>query len=561
MKLSDLLEDIKDVRITSVKGDIGIDIAGISNDSRTVAKNYLFAARKGSKVDSNKYIKEAIARGAVCILSDEPAVLDNSALSLQATSREPLVLYGRISQTCERSESHITFINVDDAKAAYAVISRNFFKNPSSKLKVIGITGTNGKTTTSFLIDSILKTAGFSSGLIGTINYQFSEIINPSNCKISGRAKGPNNTTPDPYDLNEMLNNMVLNGSYACVIEVSSHSLVQKRVYGIDFDIAIFTNLTRDHLDYHLDMESYYQAKKLFFTDILLNSSKDKRSAVINIDDIYGRRLLDELKKIKNINKFDILTYSLTGNSDIFAKNVKFNSEGVDFDLQTPSGIIKISSKLIGSYNIYNILSAAAAAHAMSIPFSFIESGISNLYSVPGRVERVNINDAETPFICVDYAHTDDALERVLQALKEISAGRLICVFGCGGDRDKGKRPLMGKHSGRLADITIITSDNPRNEDPIDIIKEVEEGVKENASNINFSNDNLSELKDAIINVGNGHVYIVVPDRNKAINTALAISNTKDAVLIAGKGHEDYMIVGDKKYHFSDKEEVLKFYG
>lgn len=505
-----------------IYGRTDIDISGISNDSRKIKKGYLFAARKGANVDSNIYMEEAASNGASAILTDDSVFAKNF------------------------TGKGITLIEVKNALQAYAIISRNFFNNPQdrlNRLKIIGVTGTNGKTTTTFLIKSILTGSGNKTGLIGTIDYD------TGNGVIESKI-----TTPDAYELNKMFYDMVESGLNCCAMEVSSHSLVQDRVYGIPYDIAVFTNLTRDHLDYHENMDRYYEAKKKFFSEILLKSAKTKKFAIINNDDSYGKKLFGELKvQFKNEIQINLLTYGLSENSDIFAQNINYYKDGLEFDIIFPgkNKITGIRSSLIGGYNVYNILAAASAAYALSVPGIFIASGIKSLVNVPGRVEKVVAGNTEAPLICVDYAHTDDALERVLGALKNLGGGKLISVFGCGGDRDKGKRPLMGKHSTDIADITIITSDNPRNEEPLSIIREIETGIK----------NGLFVDKGELRGKERGHVYTIVPDRADAIKLALSISTEKDTVLIAGKGHEDYMIIKDKRHHFSDKEEVVKYYG
>ena len=504
--------------IKSVLGSTDIDITGISNDSRSIKKGYLFAARKGFNVNSNIYIEEAISRGASAILTDDAG----------------------IAKRLENKD--IAIITANDALKAYAVISKNFFGNPAEKLKIVGVTGTNGKTTTTFLIKYILTAAGNNAGLIGTIDYE-----------IGGSIVRSKNTTPDAYELNEMFAETVKSGGGYCVMEVSSHSLAQDRVYGVPFDIAVFTNLTRDHLDYHENMDKYYSAKKKLFSEILLKSSKTKKFAVINNDDHYGKRLMGELKEeIKKEDKINLLAYGLGEDCDISARNINYYRNGLKLDIIFPGNNIinGIYSNLIGGYNVYNILAAVSAAYALSIAENFIISGIESLANVPGRVEKVNTGNADSPLICVDYAHTDDALKRVLSALRDISGGRLISVFGCGGDRDKGKRPLMGMHSTDIADISIITSDNPRSEDPLSIIREIEGGIK-NALFID-----KGELKNEIC----GHIYTIEEDRAKAIKIALSIASEEDVVLVAGKGHEDYMIVKENRFHFSDKEEILKYY-
>ncbi len=535
MKLKDIIKD-NDLNV-ACKGSGDIDIRGISNDSRKIKSGYIFAARKGVNINSNIYISGAVSNGAVAILTDKEGY----------------------EKEIRDKNIGVTIIIAQDALKAYAVMSRNFFERPGQKINVIGVTGTNGKTTTTFLIKSILMNAKNNAGLIGTIDYE-----------IGDRKVNSGNTTPDVYELNGMLSDMVNSGAKYCVMEVSSHSLIQDRVYGVPYDVAVFTNLTRDHLDYHKDMEDYYQAKKKLFSEILFKSDKPKKFAVINNDDFYGKRLIKELKdeprdytafKNRRESGIGIVTYGMEKDSDIFAQDISYSKDGLKFNVILPSGQerLEISSKLIGSYNVYNILAACGAAYALSIPCNFIAEGVKTLLNVPGRVEKVNTCNAETPLICVDYAHTDDALKRVLSALRNISGDRLISVFGCGGDRDKGKRPLMGKHSTDIADITIITSDNPRSEEPLKIAKEIEIGV-ENAIFIDFLNVDLQELKNKLKNVQNNHIYTIIKDRSAAIKMALSISTAGDTVLVAGKGHEDYMIIEGNKYHFSDKEEVLKFY-
>jgi len=646
----DICQDIGNINVNrDIYKDLDIDIKGVSNDSRNISEGYLFAARKGNNIDSNKYIKDAAEKGASCILTAQQV---DGALESYINEYNKNAL--------NSGKNGISVIIVDDALKAYAVISRNFFNRPAMKLKMAGITGTNGKTTTSYLLNSILNTAGFFSGLIGTIDYKIA-------FKDNGFDIPSVNTTPDSYMLNDMLSAMILNNLKSCVMEVSSHSLIQRRTYGIDFDIAIFTNLTRDHLDYHKDMESYYQAKKLLFTEVLSKSLKNKKYAVINNDDEYGMRLIGELSEPEILNNFTVITYGLTEKADIFAKDIKSTTNGLEFKLYYNNLINKINcnfkasddkffivkSSLMGNFNIYNMLAAAASAFALSVDNENISEGISALASVPGRVEKIRINinsnngnsnsdsnngdgnnnnsssvvnsrkkdncdivhNEAIPLVCVDYAHTDDALNRVLSALRDITSNNLICVFGCGGDRDKGKRPMMGRHAGRLADITVITSDNPRSENPMSIIKEIENGIK--GENVFFiscdgSIGDINRLKNEIIkfnihkdnnnskynskdnsnskydnqhntdkdnrsiqgaeyaaddiNITDGknrrvHIYTVVPDREKAIKTALSVAcSEKDTVLISGKGHEDYMIIGANKTHFSDKEEVLKFY-
>lgn len=584
MKLKDIVKD-SDAGIT-VHGSRDLEIVGISNDSRKIKSGFIFAARKGVNINSNIYISEAVSNGASAILTEDEE------------------LSGEESLKDKLKDKNITVILAKDALKAYAAVSSNFFENPAQKMRVIGVTGTNGKTTTTFLIKSILTNAEKKAGLIGTIDYETgSGIINS------------NNTTPDAYELNSMFNDMVNSGINYCVMEVSSHSLVQDRVHGIPYDAAVFTNLTRDHLDYHENMEDYYIAKKKLFSEILLNSVKPNKFAVINNDDFYGKRLITELREEwsalapATAPAPEIITYGLGKDSDIFAEDISYSKGGLKFNIVFSNGYprghraepLEISSCLIGNYNVYNILAACSAAYALSIPSNIIAEGVKTLFTVPGRVEKVEIKNISAPLICVDYAHTDDALKRVLSALKDIGGGgRLFSVFGCGGDRDRGKRPLMGKHSTDIADVTIITSDNPRGEEPLSIIREIEGGIeKGTAAFIEFSDLNLNlnlnlnsnpqgltnKVKAVLENAAQAlsaetvqsgaaaagktasvpsraplHIYTIINDRADAIKAALSVATENDTVLIAGKGHEDYMIVKGRKFHFSDKEEVLKFY-
>lgn len=534
MELKYIVDELKkDCGIdVSIEGNTDRAVCGVSNDSRKVGENYIFAARKGTSVDSNSYIGDALAAGVSAVLTDK----DDHGLNFD----------GYMADTA--------FIKADNPLKAYSVVSRTFFNNPGKDMPVIGITGTNGKTTTTFLVKSILEDFGLESGLIGTIGYKIGE-----RCfHESG------NTTPDAFELNRVMREIADFGKGSCVMEVSSHSLVQERVYGIPFDIAVFTNLTRDHLDYHDTMENYYEAKKKMFSEVLFKSGKPNKFAIINNDDFYGKRLLGELKNNPGNgcggSPYKIITYGLSADSDIYAGAIKNMKSGLEFSVNLPGNEkIEVFSGLIGHHNAYNILASVSVAFALSVPPDNMESGIKNLRTVPGRVERVVLNSDDLPVVCIDYAHTDDALERVLRSLKELgSRGRLISVFGCGGDRDKGKRPLMGKHSSGIADITIITSDNPRSENPELIMEDIEKGI-ENARYINLISGGEGGLEYDVKEL-NGHVYTKIADRAEAIRTALKISGKEDIVLIAGKGHENYMIVNDKKSHFSDREEVLKFY-
>ena len=382
-------------------------------------------------------------------------------------------------------------------------------------MPVIGITGTNGKTTISYLINSILKVNGFKTGLIGTIDYRFNGEIIPSS-----------HTTPESLDLQMFFKRVVNGGGKYCVMEVSSHSLELDRVYGTSFETVVFTNLTQDHLDFHGTLEKYFNVKARLFKEYGL------KKAVINIDDPYGRRLISDTKSEK------ILTYGIKEDADVKADNISLSIDGLKFIANTSIGKLKIESRLIGMHNVYNILAAISAAILEGLTRKNIIEGVLSVDVVSGRMER--INEMQDFTVIVDYAHTDDALKNVLKAAREIPHNRITVVFGCGGDRDRGKRPLMGKVAIEYSDFVIITSDNPRSEEPLKIIEEIEKGIKQwSVVSGQWSVDDR---------------YIKIPDRREAIEFAINNASKGDIVIIAGKGHEDYQIFKDKKIHFDDRE-------
>ncbi len=489
MKLSDI---IKGIEIKKESGSMDIDITGMAYDSRNVSRGSLFIAIKGLRTDGHIYIKNAIGKGASAILAeDEP-----SGMTIPAD---------------------IPFLISTDTRKAVAQAAVNYFRNPSKELRLIGITGTNGKTTTSYLIRSILENAGNKVGLLGTISWSDGNRILPAE-----------HTTPEAVDFQGLLRQMADKGCTYAVTEVSSHSLALKRVYGSDFCTAVFTNLTQDHLDFHSDMEGYFQAKSLLFSGL-----SPQHTSVINADDPYGRRLL-EMTRCRNYS------YGLDGKADVRGENVKLTIEGIELDVITPAGRIHIKSNMVGIHNVYNILAATGAALSNNIALGKIASGISSLTSVPGRFERI---DSGLGFsIVVDYAHTENALRLLLEAATKFSPKRIITVFGCGGDRDRGKRPLMGRAAVELSDYVIVTSDNPRSEDPEKIIEEVVSGIK------------------AAMDKGNARAagFTAISDRLAAIEEAVGIAEKGDIVLIAGKGHEVYQIIGEDKIHFDDREEAKK---
>jgi len=493
MKLKELLKALKSYEI---QGSEDTEIFDIQYDSRTVRRGSLFVAIKGKNTDGNRFVPDVISRGAIAIVTDSPSPY---TLSLM-----------------ERGGLRVAVIQVPNAREALARIAAAFYGEPASKLKLVGITGTNGKTTTSFLVESILREAGLNPGVIGTINYRY-----------AGKVLPAPNTTPESLDLQRLLKEMVDSGVNAVVMEVSSHALSQDRVAGLIFDAGVFTNLTQDHLDYHGTMEAYFEAKARLFTDFI----DEGRAAVINMDDPKGEDL--SKRAVGRVMGYGVkgigIGIGIGRETNMYPKDIKLGVEGIEGTLVTPSGDIKVKSSLVGEFNLYNILAAVGAGVGLGLSVEAIEKGISDLKNVPGRLERV---DSGQPFtILVDYAHTPDALERVLATLRELTDKRIITVFGCGGDRDRGKRPIMGRIATEYSDVVIVTSDNPRTEDPMGIIEDIKAGITG---------------------------VRVIPDRREAIREAIREANEGDVVLLAGKGHEDYQIIGKEKIHFDDREEARK---
>lgn len=479
-------EIFKEVDLITVNGSMDREISSVYYDSRKVNDGSLFVAIKGLKSDGHNFLGEAVKKGAKAV------VVENGY--------QQSVIRDRLSET--------TCISVRDSRKALALISANFYGHPSREMSVIGITGTNGKTTISYLINSILKVNGFKTGLIGTIDYRFDGEIIPSS-----------HTTPESLDLQQFFKRIGDSGGKYCVMEVSSHSLELDRVYGTRFETGVFTNLTQDHLDFHGNLEKYFFAKARLFKEYGL------KKAVINIDDPYGRRLIKDIKSER------ILTYGIKEDADVKADGINVSINGLKFIANTPIGKLNIESRLLGIHNIYNILASVSTAILEGLSGESIIKGIVLLDTVPGRLE--GINEGQDFTVLVDYAHTDDALKNVLNAAREIPHNKITVVFGCGGDRDRGKRPLMGKAAVEYSDFAIITSDNPRSEEPSKIIEEIEKGIKQ------WSAEGR---------------YIKIPDRREAIEYAINNASKGDIVIIAGKGHEDYQIFRDKKIHFDDRE-------
>ncbi|MGU8684493.1 UDP-N-acetylmuramoyl-L-alanyl-D-glutamate--2,6-diaminopimelate ligase [Clostridium perfringens] len=463
-----------------IKGNEESKVQNIRYDNRKIEQGDAFVCVKGFKVDGHSFIGDAIKKGAKTLIVQEDVSV----------------------------QEDITIIKVRDTRKALAIMSSNYFGNPKDKLKIIGITGTNGKTTSAFIIKSILEKAGFMTGLIGTIaNY------------IGNKKVDAVRTTPESYELHELFKNMVDAGVEYCVMEVSSHSLELDRVYGIQFEEGIFTNLTRDHLDFHKTFENYYNAKfKLF---------ERSNHSIINLDDPYGANIVKDIEE-RGV-KTKVSTFSIEKESDFKAFEIKSHSNGSEFKVNLES-IEEFSINIPGEYNIYNSLGCIICAYNLNIPMDKIKEGLSDVV-IPGRCELV-AKEKNLPYsIIIDYAHTPDGLENILSTVKAFTKNRIISVFGCGGDRDKVKRPQMGKIGCELSDIAIITSDNPRSEEPMDIINDI---VKP----LNYDN------------------FVIEVNRKEAIRKAMNMALEGDVIVIAGKGHETYQILKDETIHFDEREVV-----
>ena len=489
MKLDRLLTGID---IVAVTGTINGDVSDVCYDSRRCGDHSLFVAISGLKYDGHHYIDQAIDRGASYIIYEKDIPFHRDAV----------------------------YIKVQNSRRALGRLGRNFFGNPTADLCLIGITGTNGKTTVSYLLESILKMAGINVGVIGTINSRYGNEIHQSLI-----------TTPEPIDLQRLFRRMVDAGVSHVVMEVSSHALDQFRVDDCEYDIGIFTNLSQDHLDYHHTIEKYYVAKKRYFREIIRNGEK----MIINGDDPWGRQILRE-------TGVSSTTFGIDRECAVSAGQFDLSLKGIHADITTANGNFTVSSPLIGKFNLYNILASVAAAVKLEISPDAIKRGIEQLQNIPGRFQKVNRDDE--PAVFVDYAHTEDALRNVLENLARFKTHNIITVFGCGGDRDRGKRPLMGKAASDLSDLAIITSDNPRTEDPLEIIHQIESGVKGGVV------EKVSLLTNGSRRYEKG--YIIIPDRREAIVTAVSIAAPQDIILIAGKGHENYQIIGEKRIFFDD---------
>jgi UDP-N-acetylmuramoyl-L-alanyl-D-glutamate--2,6-diaminopimelate ligase len=481
--MMNFVEILDGAEVLSQRGDCVVK--GLDYDSRRVRPAWVFVAMRGESTDGNRYIDAAIAAGAAAVVTDSAT---------------------------ETPRDGVAWAVVAHGRRALARLSANFYKRPGERLRVTGVTGTNGKTTTAFILEAILQAAGRKNVLIGTVEYH-----------LPGEILAAPHTTPESLELNQMFARALAHGATEAVMEVSSHALQQARIFGIPFDVAIFSNLTQDHLDYHGTMAEYFAAKRILFEGC---GTEPPRSAIVNLDDEYGRRLAEDSRR-----RSRVFTYGIE-EGDFHAERLEMTPQGNNFVLTTPDGHIDLRSPMIGRVNVYNVLAACAAAYARGCTPEQIARGIAGMSRVPGRFERV---DEAQPFaVVVDYAHTDDALKNLTRLARDFAErgnGRVITVFGCGGDRDRGKRPKMGRAAGDGSDFVVVTSDNPRSEDPAVIIEESLVGLRETKA-----------------------CFAAEPDRRKAIALALAEAQAGDIVLIAGKGHERTQTMRDGVVPFDDRE-------
>lgn len=485
MNLNELLESITTL---DVAGDTNVDINGIAYDSRQIHPGHLFVAIPGEQADGAEYISDALSNGAVAVVSESRLDLGRKTVHIQ----------------------------VANARRALAELANVYFGDMSRQMTVVGVTGTNGKTTTTYMIRNMLRDGGFSPGLLGTVVYEIGEQSIPA-------AR----TTPESLEIQSMLQQMKARGCDSVVMEVSSHAIAMSRIHGLDFNVAVFTNLTQDHLDFHHDMDSYFEVKANLFESL---EEGHGRAAVINIDDPWGCKLVEE----RNLDA-DVVTYGFRPEAQVHASKVDLDVHGTSFKVVSPWGNARVHLKLLGRFNIHNALGALAAGGLCGVDLHAMVRSLERLEAVPGRLELVPNRKGRKIF--VDYAHTDDALQNVLTTLREICKGRLMVVFGCGGNRDRGKREKMGRVACQLADYVIVTSDNPRREDPAAIAADIVKGCSDSTH------------------------YQVVLDRRNAIETAIGMMKRKDILLVAGKGHETYQEFEGTVVPFDDREVVKEIVG
>lgn len=492
MMLSELL---KNCPVISLRDFEDTEITGLCYDSRCVQPGNAFFALSGLVHDGHQFIDDAVRRGA----------------SVVFTQRECLSLNG------------VTEALVGNARQAMALAAQAFYGDPTRDMAVVGVTGTNGKTTISYVLEAILRKAGLAPAVVGTVNYRYGQYEFPAP-----------HTTPEATELLSRIAEFKRLGARSLALEVSSHALEQYRVDGIHFQVGVFSNLSPEHLDYHLNMESYFKSKCRLFQHLL---KQDNGRAVVNIDDDYGMRLMELVP--------GAMTCGHQSQAEIHPIALSTTLEGIRGRIATPAGELNLTTGLLGEYNVENLLCCIGAAVALGLPIGTIEQGLAEAPPVPGRLER--IENELGAVILVDYAHTGDALKRVLVALRSLEPQRLITVFGCGGDRDRSKRPIMGDVAARFSDITVATSDNPRTEEPLTILEDIRAGL----SRVHPYEWALAEARQS-----DGSGYVMIPDRREAIGFAVSILRPGDLLLVAGKGHEDYQILGTEKVHFDDREEI-----
>ena len=490
-----IAELIMALDVVNQTGDLNVEVGDIADDSRQVTSGTFFVAVKGAQVDGHDFIGQACEQGAAGIMVEAP---------FRRTSLLPF------------TQSVPAMVEVKNTRTALGQVASHFWNEPSRSLTMIGVTGTNGKTTVTHLAKGLLEASSRTVGLLGTIGYF-----------VGSEHFAASHTTPGSVALQSLLSKMVNAGADSAILEVSSHALAMDRVAGCEFDIVVFTNLTQDHLDFHQDMEDYFHAKlRLFREYVALKSKSSPKRAIVNIDDEWGKRILLQCE-------VPAWSYSTRGSADFCATDLSLSIDGTAFTAVTPIGPMTIHSPLVGEHNVTNLLAAIGIGVECGLSLEIIQQGISAFRAVPGRFEL--ISEGQDFAVVVDYAHTEDALARLLAAAHILKKGRIITVFGCGGDRDRGKRPKMGQVAAQNSDLVFVTSDNPRTEDPSAIIDDIEQGILA-----------LSESERT--------AYRLIPDRREAIYAAIQEANSQDMVLIAGKGHEDYQIIGTERLHFDDRE-------
>lgn len=494
MKLEQIL---KNCPLKQVHGNMDLEVSGMHYDSRQIRSGDAFFALRGVVSDGHDFIASAIANGATVVFCEEPF----------------------------ESPEQVTVVLVENTRQSMAMAVAEFYGNPTSDMLVVGITGTNGKTTITYLLEEILAQAELAPAVVGTINYRYGTDL----------RQAPH-TTPEALDLMKQVRDFRNNGALSLVMETSSHALEQCRADGVHFNVGVFTNLTPEHLDYHIDMERYFKSKYHLFKNLL---PRDSGRAVINIDDEYGQRLASMLP--------EALTCGRDAKADIYPESLEITLRGIRARVATPAGTVDVASPLLGDYNAENLLCAIGAAVALDLSPQVIASGLAGALGVPGRLEQIENN--RDAVILVDYAHTGDALRRVIEAMQSLKPKRILTVFGCGGDRDRSKRPIMAEVAARGSDVAIATSDNPRTEDPLQILDDVRAGL------VKVYKQEWSKA-DAVKGEGKG--YVVIEDRREAIQFAVDLLQPGDLLLVAGKGHEDYQILKGGRIHFDDREELRK---